>query len=138
MVNDRVCTKMSDSWKKSAIEKRISSMNRRSDMRQPSVKIEKILHSILLPGDACLQCKQEKRLHMESYTQVRESTQRYFKLLNGIETGLVTLFVFPDNEPVVFYTVLISRRPERYFGFQVDIGLGKRISYCHFPYSYFL
>ena len=127
VVNDRVCTKMSYSWKKSAIEKRISSMNTRIHMRQPSVKIERILRSVSIPVDACPPCREKKLLHMENYTQVRESIRRYFKLLDGIETGLVSLFVF-DGEPVIFYTVMITRRPERYFGFQLDIGLGQRIN----------
>ena len=52
---------------------------------------------------------------MNSFAQLRESLQKHFKMLNGSESGMVTVIGFGEVR-IAFYVVLITRRPERYFG----------------------
>ena len=119
MLNDTSDTSWSASWAKSSVYKTITPLNNRSRRRKPSIETETRIPNILLPGELCQNCARSKKNDMNSLIQLRESLQHYFKILNGSEVGVVTIVGFED-QIVAFYTVMISRRPERYFGTRLN------------------
>ena len=83
-------------------------MNLRSRILKPIGEIGRAPQSVLLPCEERRPFEKKKLLKMEGYVLVRGRIRRYPKLVDGSETGLVTLIGF-EEESASFRTAKITQ-----------------------------
>ena len=70
----------------------------------------------VIGGERCAQCKAKRTISFNDMLQCRESIPKHYKLLDGLSNGIFFGFAF-EGKVVWVEVAMISRSPERYFGF---------------------